>query len=93
MIRGIYSEGTRVTFLIPHDDGRAAEAGCVEETWVSPEMKIRVLTKYGGTCSDGGIVEIRELDRSEPDARLFEIPTDYKIVTAAFDGSRPDSPR
>jgi hypothetical protein len=26
------------------------------------------------------ITEIRELDRSEPDATLFEIPTDYKIV-------------
>ena len=84
-IHGIYSEGTRVTFLIPHDDGRAAEVGCVEETWVSPEMKIVVLTKYGGTCSDGGIAEIRELDRSEPDATLFEIPTDYKIDRRSAD--------
>jgi hypothetical protein len=80
-IHGIYSEGTRVTFLIPHDDGRAAEVGCVEETWVSPDMKIVALTKYGGTCSDETITEIRELDRSEPDAALFEIPTDYRIVT------------
>jgi hypothetical protein len=79
-IHGIYSEGTRVTFLIPHDNGRAAEVECVKETWVSPEMKIEVLAKYGSTCSDEGIAEIRELDRSEPDAALFEIPTDYQIV-------------
>jgi hypothetical protein len=51
-IHGIYSEGTRVTFLIPHDDGRATEVGCVEETWVSHDMKIGVLTKYGGTCDE-----------------------------------------
>ena len=80
-IAGIYAEGTRLTFLIPHD-GRSPEVGCVVETWVSPDMKIAVLTKYGGTCSDGGITEIRELDRNEPDATLFEIPKDYRIVTA-----------
>ena len=79
-IHGIYSEGTRVTFLVPHNDGRATKVGCVEESWVSPEMKIVVLTKSGGTCSDGGITEIRGIDRSEPDAALFEIPKDYKIV-------------
>jgi hypothetical protein len=90
-IDGIYSEGTRVTFLIPQDDGGAAEAGCVEEAWVSPDMKIAVLTKYGGTCSDGGIAEVRELDCSEPEAALFEIPTDYKIVTET-DRPLPGSP-
>jgi hypothetical protein len=81
-IHGIYSEGTRVTFLVPHNDGRATEVGCVEESWVSPEMKIVVLTKSGGTCSDGGITEIRGINRNEPDPALFEIPKDYKVVTA-----------
>jgi hypothetical protein len=90
-IDGIYSEGTRVTFLIPHDDGGAAEAGCAEEAWVSPDMKITVLTKYGGTCRDGGIAEIRELDCGEPEAALSEIPTDYKIVTQT-DGPLPGFP-
>ena len=80
-IHGIYSEGTRIIFEVHHDDGRAGKVGCVEETWVSPEMKIAVLTKYGGTCDDGGITEIRKLDRSEPDAALFDIPADYKLVT------------
>jgi len=75
-IHGIYCEGTRVVFLIPRDDGRAAEVGSVEETWVSPDLKIVILDKN----SDGTINEIRELDRSEPDAALFEIPMDYRIV-------------
>jgi hypothetical protein len=48
----------------------------VEETWVSPDLKIVLLDKN----SDGTINEILDLDRSEPDAALFEIPTDYKIV-------------
>jgi hypothetical protein len=75
-IHGIYCEGTRAAFLIPRDDGRAAEVGSVEETWVSPDLKIVILDKN----SDGTINEIRELDRSEPDAALFEIPMDYRIV-------------
>ena len=81
-IHGIYSEGTRVTFLIPHDEGHASEVGCVEESWVSPEMRIAVLTKFGGTCSDGGITEIQGIARSEPDAALFEIPADYEVLNA-----------
>jgi hypothetical protein len=81
-IHGIYSEGTRVKFLVPHNDGRASEVGCVEESWVSPEMKIAVLTKSGGTCSDGGITEIQEIDRNEPDAALFAIPADYEVLDA-----------
>jgi hypothetical protein len=54
----------------------------VEEKWVSPDLRIIVLDKYKNTKtgSDETITEIRELDRSEPDAALFEIPADYKIV-------------
>jgi hypothetical protein len=36
--------------------------------------------KYGG--ADQTESEIRELDRNEPDAALFEIPQDYKVFNA-----------
>jgi hypothetical protein len=75
-IHGIYCEGTRVVFLVPHEDGRDDQVWSVEETWVSPDLKIVLFHKN----SDGTINEILELDRSEPDAALFEIPPDYKIV-------------
>lgn len=52
------------------------------EKWISPDLKIVVLDKHksSNTGSEETIIEIRELDRSEPDAALFEIPTDYQIV-------------
>jgi hypothetical protein len=81
-INGVYVVGTRTTRVIPSDGGNGPEVVSVEEKWVSPDLKVIVLDKYKNTNtgSDETITEIRELDRSEPDAALFEIPTDYKIV-------------
>jgi len=68
--------------VMPSDGGRGPDVVSVEEKWVSSDLKIIVLDKYknANTGSDETTAEIRELDRSEPDAALFEIPTDYKIV-------------
>jgi hypothetical protein len=81
-INGIYAVGTRTTHVMPSDGGRGPDVVSVEEKWVSSDLKIIVLDKYknANTGSDETTAEIRELDRSEPDAALFEIPTDYKIV-------------
>jgi len=80
-INGIYAEGTRITRVIPSDGERGPDIVYVEEKWVSPDLKIVIFTK--GTSSthpgDATTTEIRELNRSEPDASLFEIPADYKI--------------
>jgi hypothetical protein len=86
-IEGIYAEGTRLTWV------RSSNFVDVEEKWVSPDLKVVVLSKYTSTDpqSEGGITEIRELDRSEPEATLFEIPKDYKIVTVK-EGRQEDRP-
>lgn len=84
-IEGIYAEGMRITWVRSHNFVD------VEEEWVSPDLKVVVLSKFTSTDpqSEGGITEIRELDRSEPDAALFEIPKEYKIVPAK-DGRQED---
>jgi hypothetical protein len=64
----------------------------VEEKWVSPDLKIVVLAKYGSNRSNETIDEIRELERSEPDAALFEIPSDYKVETVT-NGDKMVRPR
>jgi hypothetical protein len=81
-INGIYVIGTRTTQVITSDGGRGPDVVEVAEKWVSPDLKIVVLDKYRNTNtgSDETITEIRELDRSEPEAALFEIPSDYKVV-------------
>jgi len=80
-INGIYAEGTRITRVMSSDGDRRPDIVYVEEKWVSPDLRIAIFTK--GTSStnpgDATTTEIRELNRSEPDASLFEIPADYKI--------------
>lgn len=90
-MNGIYVVGTRTTHFIPSDGGRGPDVVEVDEKWVSPDLKITVLGKHKNTNtgSDETITEIRELDRSEPEAALFEIPAGYKIVTVA-DGAQPE---
>jgi len=83
VINGIYAEGTRITTVIPSDTGRGVDIVYVSEDWVSPHLKLIVLHKGTSTNTNPSnnetTTEIRELDRSEPDASLFEIPADYKI--------------
>jgi hypothetical protein len=82
LINGIYAEGTRITQVIPSEGGRRPDIVYVEEKWISPDLKIVVLSKGTSSTNPGEetTTEIRELDRSEPDAALFEIPADYRIV-------------
>jgi hypothetical protein len=82
LINGVSAEGARITRVIPFYGGRGPNIVYVQEKWVSPDLKITVLTK-GTTSTNSGeetTTEIRELDRSEPDPALFEIPSDYQIV-------------
>jgi hypothetical protein len=91
-IGGVYTVGTRTTQVRASDGGRGPNVVDVEEKWVSPDLKVVVLSKYASTSprSDETITEIKDLDRSEPDAALFEIPADYKIVTVTV-GPQTDS--
>lgn len=84
MIEGVYAEGTRTTQVMPPHDGHGPNVMDVQETWISPDLKIVVFSKDTSTDSgsDQITTEIRRLDRSEPDSALFEIPPDYKIVEA-----------
>ena len=94
IVHGVYAVGMRTTERVPSDDGKSADVVDVQESWVSPDLEIVVLAKHKSTDrrSDGTVWEIQKLDRSEPDAALFEIPADYKIVTATFDETQPPEP-
>jgi hypothetical protein len=63
------------------DNFRAARREKMRTLAFWPDLKLIVLSK-GMTSTNPGeetSTEIRELDRSAPDASLFEIPADYKI--------------
>jgi hypothetical protein len=88
-IHGIYAVGTRTTQVSTPHDGHGPNVVNVQETWISPDLKMVVSSKDTSTDPDRDQIttEIRQLDRSEPNPALFEIPADYKIVEATT-GSR-----
>jgi hypothetical protein len=57
-------------------DRKRSEAA---EVWFSPELKIVVFSKTIDPQGTERIVRLRNINRTEPDPRLFQIPSDYKV--------------
>jgi hypothetical protein len=51
----------------------------VVETWESRDMGIILLQKNSDPRSGNSIKRMTNLKRTEPDAALFQVPTDYTI--------------
>jgi hypothetical protein len=57
----------------------------VTEVWTSPDLKTIVSSKRSDPRMGDQTFRLTNIVRSEPDASLFTVPSDYKIV----DGSEP----
>ena len=51
-----------------------------DEYWYSDELHLNMLTKHSDPRTGVQIVTIAQVNRSEPDAALFQVPIGYKIV-------------
>jgi hypothetical protein len=81
LINGVQAEGHRTIETIPADaEGNDRPITVVSETWVSPELKLTVLSKRSDPRSGESTVQILNLSRTEPDPSLFTVPADYSIV-------------
>ena len=80
-IEGIYVEGKKTTTIIPVGlMGNDRPLVRVAESWVSPDLKIAVLSKHSDPRMGESTIQLRNIDRSEPDPALFRVPADYQIV-------------
>jgi hypothetical protein len=85
LVEGVLCEGRRATFTIP-----AGEAGnelpiiTVNEQWYSPELQVFVLSKQSDPRTGETIYRLTNINRSEPDRALFEIPADYTFRDATL---------
>jgi TonB family protein len=80
VIEGVAAEGTRVTHTIPAgsiDNERPIET--IYERWYSQELQLDVLVKSADPRSGESTQQLTNINRSEPDAALFEIPSDYTL--------------
>ena len=80
-IEGIHATGTRVTTTIPAGKmGNEKPITVTSERWYSPELKVEVMTKHDDPWAGELKTEFKNVSTTEPDASLFAIPADYKII-------------
>jgi hypothetical protein len=79
-IAGVYAEGTRITMTTPEGaEGNDRPMTTVNETWRSPELDIVVLSVNDDPRTGTRTSEVTELDRSEPDPSVFQVPEGYTV--------------
>lgn len=84
IIEGFLADGKRTTTtfptgtLFPDSYGPVAR---VQESWFSQDLKETILFTQSDPLGQS-ISRLTNIDRSEPDASLFRVPSDYTIVDA-----------
>lgn len=80
MIEGVLCDGKRTILTIPANSiGNDLPINIVSEEWYSPELQVLVLTKHSDPRSGETTYRLTNLNRSEPDRILFEVPSDYTV--------------
>jgi len=80
-IDGIHVTGTRMTHTIPAGKmGNEKPITVTSERWYSPELKATITTKHDDPWAGELKTELKNVSASEPDASLFAVPADYKVV-------------
>jgi hypothetical protein len=79
-IEGVPAQGTRTTRTIPAGAiGNDLPIVITTETWYSPDLKVLILSKTNDPRMGETTYKLTNIQRSEPPANLFQIPSDYTI--------------
>jgi hypothetical protein len=85
-MEGVMVTGVRTTRTIPAGQmGNEKPITIVSEVWTSPELKVVVSSKRSDPRMGEQTFQLTNIVRAEPDAALFTVPADFKIV----DGPQP----
>ena len=87
-IDGFQATGERVTRTIPAGEiGNEKPIEVVTERWFSADLQLPLLVVHNDPLMGTATTKVTNVNRGEPDASLFQVPSDYKIVSG-----RPDEP-
>jgi hypothetical protein len=85
-MEGVMAQGTRTTRTIPAGEiGNDKPIEMVTEIWTSPDLKTIVYSKRSDPRMGDQTFRLTNIVRAEPDASLFTVPPDFKLV----DGTEP----
>lgn len=89
-MQGIEVQGSRTTTTWPAEaQGGGRDLVSVNEMWISKELGMAVLIKRSDFRWGTAIQQLENIQRKEPDASLFLVPSDYHIEDMAFGGEPP----
>jgi hypothetical protein len=81
-ILGLQATGTRMTHTIPAGQiGNAKPISVVTERWVSTDLQIPLSMTHSDPMMGTMSTTVTSITRGEPDASLFQVPSDYKVET------------
>ena len=79
-IHGLMASGTRVTHTVPAGTiGNSQALQTVRETWMSDDLKVAVKTTMTDPRMGTTTMELTNINRSQPDPSLFQVPADYTV--------------
>jgi hypothetical protein len=80
-IGGVVAQGTRITRTIPAGQiGNEKPITIVRESWYSNDLQTVVMVKRSDPWSGETTYTLTNIQRSEPDASLFAVPSDYTVT-------------
>jgi len=80
-MEGLTVQGTRYTTTFPVGFmGNDQPISSVTETWMSPDLKIVILSKSTDPRSGEYTRKVTNVDRTEPSPDLFQAPADFTVV-------------
>ena len=81
-ILGLTATGTRMTRTIPAGQiGNTKAISVVTERWVSNDLQVPLSMTHNDPMMGAMTSTVTGVTRGEPDAALFQVPSDYKIET------------
>jgi hypothetical protein len=80
-IAGVTAQGTRFTRTIPAGQiGNEKPISVVHERWYSNDLQTVVMSKRSDPWSGETTYTLTNINRTEPDASLFTVPSDYAVT-------------
>lgn len=84
MLEGVRAEGVTRSYTIPAGEiGNQMPIVVSSESWKSPELGITVYSRYRDPRSGENTLSVKNIQRTEPSADLFKVPSDYKLIEPA----------
>jgi hypothetical protein len=79
-VNGVIANGTRDTRTIPAGQiGNEKPIVITTERWYSPDLQTTVMSKRSDPRIGETLFELTNIQRKEPDASLFQVPSDYTV--------------